>query len=272
MSFLDVQGITFSYRAGQPIFSDLSFTLGRGELFTILGPNGAGKSTLLNCVTAVRPAQHGRILLGNADVATLPPRTRARKIAYVPQTSAVSYAYTVLDYVLMGRAPHLGLMRQPSETDRELAHDALELLGIADLANRPCTEISGGQRQLASIAKAVVQDPELIVFDEPTAALDHGNQTRVLQLLTDLSRRGFGIISTTHNPNHAILLGGSSGILTRSGRFHTGPVAEVIAQDLLSQVYETDLRVVHVEQLGRAVCETPALSQPEPTMKGRALR
>lgn len=270
--FLDVQGIGFSYRAGHPIFTDLSFTLGRGELFTILGPNGAGKSTLLNCVTAVRPPQHGRIVLDGAEVAGLPPRVRARRIAYVPQTSTVSYAYTVLDYVLMGRAPHLNLMQQPTDADRGLAHDALDLLGIAELAGRPCTEISGGQRQLASIAKAVVQDPELIVFDEPTAALDHGNQTRVLQLLTDLSRRGFGIISTTHNPNHAILLGGSAGILTRAGRFHTGPVAEVIREDLLSQVYETDLRVVHVEQLGRAVCETPALSTPEPTMKGRALR
>ena len=271
MSFLDVQDIGFGYRPGHPIFTELCFTLGRGELFTILGPNGAGKSTLLNCVTAVRPAQQGRILLDGVDVTELPPRTRARKIAYVPQTSTVSYAYTVLDYVLMGRAPHLNLMQQPTDADRGVAHDALDLLGIAELARRPCIEISGGQRQLASIAKAIVQNPELIVFDEPTAALDHGNQTRVLQLLTDLSRRGFGIISTTHNPNHAILLGGSAGILTRAGRFHTGPVAEVIREDLLSQVYETDLRVVHVEQLGRAVCETPALSTPEPTTKGRAL-
>ena len=104
--------------------------------------------------------------------------------------------------------------------------------------------------------------PDLLVLDEPTAALDHGNQTRVLQLLTDLSRRGFGIISTTHNPNHAILLGGSAGVLTRTGRFHTGPVGEVIREDLLSRVYETDLRVVYVEQLGRAVCETPAMTNP----------
>ena len=269
--FLDVRGIAFSYRAGHPIFTDLSFTLGRGELFTVLGPNGAGKSTLLNCVTAVRPPQHGRIVLDGHDIGRLAPRARARKVAYVPQTSAVSYAYPVLDYVLMGRAPHLGLLQQPSRDDRERAQDALDLLGIADLGDRLCTQISGGQRQLASIAKAVVQEPELIVFDEPTAALDHGNQARVLQLLADLSRRGFGIISTTHNPNHAILLGGSAGILTRAGRFHTGSVAEVIREDLLSQVYETDLRVVHVEQLGRAVCETPALSTPEPTTKGRAL-
>lgn len=262
MSFLDVQGIAFSYRAGRPIFTDLSFALDRGELFTILGPNGAGKSTLLNCVTAVRPPQQGRVLLGGTDVTGLPPRTRARRVAYVPQTSTVSYAYTVLDYVLMGRAPHLGLLQQPGDEDRAAAIAALHLLGIAELADRPCTQVSGGQRQLASIAKAVVQDPELIVFDEPTAALDHGNQARVLHLLKDLSRRGFGIISTTHNPNHAILLGGSAGVLTRTGRFHTGPVGEVIREDLLSRVYETDLRVVHVEQLGRAVCETPAMTNP----------
>lgn len=270
--FLDVRGIAFSYRAGHPIFTDLSFTLGRGELFTVLGPNGAGKSTLLNCVTAVRPPQHGRIVLDGHDIGRLAPRARARKVAYVPQTSAVSYAYPVLDYVLMGRAPHLGLLQQPNRDDRERAHDALDLLGIADLGDRLCTQISGGQRQLASIAKAVVQEPELIVFDEPTAALDHGNQARVLQLLADLSRRGFGIISTTHNPNHAILLGGSAGVLTRDGEFHTGSVDEVIREDLLAQVYATDLRVVYVEQLGRAVCETPALTNPEPITKGRALR
>ncbi len=258
--FLDVRGITFSYPGGRPIFADLSFTLGRGELFTILGPNGAGKSTLLNCVTAVRPAQHGRVLLGGSDVAGLAPRTRARRIAYVPQTSAVSYAYTILDYVLMGRAPHLGLLQRPTVDDRARAVEALELLGIADLADRPCTQVSGGQRQLASIAKAVLQDPELIVFDEPTAALDHGNQARVLQLLKDLSGRGFAIISTTHNPNHAILLGGGAGVLTRTGRFHTGPVTDVVREDLLARIYETDLRVVYVEQLGRAVCETPALT------------
>lgn len=260
--FLDVRGIGFSYRAGHPIFAELSFALGRGELFTILGPNGAGKSTLLNCVTAVRPPQHGRILLDGSDLVGLPPRARARRVAYVPQTSTVSYAYTVLDYVLMGRAPHLNLLQQPSDEDRAGAMEALDLLGIAELAERPCTQVSGGQRQLASIAKAVVQDPELIVFDEPTAALDHGNQARVLHLLKDLSQRGFGIISTTHNPNHAILLGGSAGVLTRTGVFHTGPVAEVIREDLLGQVYETDLRVVYVEQLGRAVCETPALTNP----------
>ena len=259
-ALLDVRRIAFGYRPGHPIFTDLSFALERGELFTILGPNGAGKSTLLNCVTAVRPAQSGRILLGGADVAGLPPRNRARRVAYVPQTSSVSYAYTVLDYVLMGRAPHLNLLQQPSAGDRARALEALDLLGIAELAGRPCTQVSGGQRQLASIAKAVVQDPELIVFDEPTAALDHGNQARVLQLLKDLSRRGFGIISTTHNPNHAILLGGSAGVLTRAGRFHSGPVADVVREDLLAEIYETDLRVVYVEELGRAVCETPALT------------
>ena len=100
-ALLDVRRIAFGYRPGHPVFTDLSFALERGELFTILGPNGAGKSTLLNCVTAVRPAQSGHILLGGADVAGLPPRTRARRVAYVPQTSSVSYAYTVLDYVLM---------------------------------------------------------------------------------------------------------------------------------------------------------------------------
>lgn len=258
--FLDVERIGFAYRPGQPIFTDLSFSLRRSELFTILGPNGAGKSTLLNCVTAVRPPLSGRILLDGSDIGQLPPRTRARRVAYVPQTSAVSYAYKVLDYVLMGRAPHLGLLQQPDADDRARALAALELLGIESIADRLCTEISGGQRQLASIAKAVVQDPELIVFDEPTAALDHGNQTRVLRLLAELSAQGFGIISTTHNPNHAILLGGSAGILTRDGRFYTGTVDEVIREDLLGEVYETDLRVVYVEQFGRAVCETPALT------------
>lgn len=262
--FLSVEAIAFGYRPGRPVFTDLSFALRRGELFTILGPNGAGKSTLLNCITAVRPPQSGRIVLDGDDIGHLPPRTRARRVAYVPQTSSVSYAYTVLDYVLMGRAPHLGLLQQPGEHDRVRAWEALVLLGIEAIADRLCTEISGGQRQLASIAKAVVQDPELIVFDEPTAALDHGNQARVLALLKDLSERGFGIISTTHNPNHAILLGGSAGVLTRTGRFHTGVVSEVIHEDLLGEVYETDLRVVYVHELGRAVCETPTLS-PTPT-------
>ncbi len=257
--FLDVQHISFHYRTGQPIFAGLSFQLDQGELFTILGPNGAGKSTLLNCVTAVRPAQHGRVLLQGLDIQGIAARERARKVAYVPQTSSVSYAYTVRDYVVMGRSPHLGMLAQPGDDDYARVDAALELLGIAALASRLCTQISGGQRQLASIAKAVVQEPAVIIFDEPTAALDYGNQARVLHLLKDLSRRGFGIISTTHNPNHAILLGGSAGILARSGEFHTGTVAEVINEDVLREVYDTDLRVVYVDQLGRAVCETPTL-------------
>ena len=130
-------------------------------------------------------------------------------------------------------------------------------MGLSELADRPYTEISGGEMQQASIARAIVRKPEVILFDEPTAHLDFGNQLRTLRVIKELSREGYTTVITTHNPDHAILLGGTAAILSRDGKLRTGPTQELITEETLSEVYNSELKIRYIEELGRRVCLYP---------------
>ena len=178
----------------------------------------------------------------------------ARLVGFVPQSSSPTFGYSVLDFVVMGRAPLLSTFARPGKEDRKAAEAALEQLGIAHLADRACSEISGGERQQAVIARAIVRRPEIILFDEPTAHLDYGNQLRTLKIIKQLSEEGFTTVITTHNPDHAILLGGKAAILDRDGHLDSGPADEMISEERLGRVYGAPLLVRYVEEVGRRVC------------------
>lgn len=251
---LEVAKIAYHYHTQRKVFSDVSFTVDQGEIFSILGSNGAGKSTLLNCLANLCTPVEGEVYLDGIPMHKLELRQIARKIGYVPQIHIPAYGYAVRDFVVMGRAPHIGRFSIPGKIDYQMADEAIEKLGITHLADRSYTELSGGERQQAMIARVIVQEPELILLDEPTSHLDYGNQLRTLKLINTLAAQGYGVIMTTHTPDHAILLGGKTGLLDSDGHMCSGPSLEIISEHNLRQIYRSDIRLVYIGSLGRKAC------------------
>ena len=254
MAIIECKHVNFSYDGNRSILQDVSMSVEKGQLVTLLGPNGVGKSTLLNCITGLLRPQSGSITLDGRDLFRMPRRAVARQIAYVPQKNDVPFDYQVREFVVMGRTAHMGLLSVPTAKDYARVDEALERLGITHLAQRPINELSGGEQQKACIARALVQEPKVVILDEPTAALDYGNQIKVLHLIKELLGLGFSVIQTTHNPDHCLMLGGYVAILDRQGCLQMGPVDAILTEERLSEVYETPLRLVPLEGLGRATC------------------
>ncbi|MGQ9364813.1 ABC transporter ATP-binding protein [Azospirillum sp. ST 5-10] len=236
---LAAESLAFGY-PGKPVGADVGFTVAPAEVLVLLGPNGSGKTTLFKTLLGLLPPRGGRVLVDGHPLDRLRPADRARALGYVPQASAGTFPFTVLDTVLMGRAARLGLFAAPSRGDRAVALAALERLGIADLAGEPYTRISGGQRQLALFARALAQEARFLVMDEPTASLDFGNQVRVLRHVRALARSGIGVVLSTHDPGHAFQVGHRVALL-RDGRLTAlgAPEATITAASL-KELYGVD--------------------------------
>jgi len=200
---LAATGLAFGF-ASRRVGAGVDFTLQQGETLAVLGGNGAGKTTLLRTLLGLLPAHEGRVTLDGASVHALRPQERARRIAYVPQTSTPPFAFTALESVSMGRAARMGAFARPGPGDVRAAHAALARLGIAPLAPRPVTQLSGGERQLVLIARALAQETPVLVLDEPTASLDFGHRAQVLAELDRLRAGGLTIVFSTHEPQHAL--------------------------------------------------------------------
>ncbi|MBS0325786.1 MAG: ABC transporter ATP-binding protein [Proteobacteria bacterium] len=203
--------------ASRRIAGDISFALAAGESLAVLGGNGAGKSTLLRTLLGLIAPLAGSVATAGANVIAMRPAERARRLAYVPQHDAISFGFRVLDVVLMARAAQLPWFGPPRDTDRDAAHEALARLRIADLAGRSVTELSGGERQLVMIARALAQAAPVLVMDEPTASLDFGNRARVLAEIDRLRADGKSIVVSTHEPDLA-LAHADRALLLRDGR------------------------------------------------------
>ena len=201
---LEVENLEFSYGARQ-VLKNISFRAGHEELIFVLGANGAGKTTLFRCMLGLLHGYRGRILLDGQNVAALPAKELARRIAFIPQFHNPVFAYTALDMVLMGTNHRLSTFASPGRREREIAIQAMEQLGIEDFAGRNFQELSGGEQQLVLVARALAQEAKILLMDEPTSALDYGNQLRVLQKVSSLSAQGYTILLSCHNPQHALL-------------------------------------------------------------------
>ncbi len=215
---ISVQGAGIGY-PGRRVGRDVSLALYAGEVLCVLGPNGSGKSTLFRTILGLQPLLEGEIRLHQRPLSSWSRRALAREMAYVPQTQAPAFAHRVLDVVLMGRQAHLGPLAMPSRRDRELARHCLETLGVLSLAERAITAISGGERQLVLIARALAQQAAILILDEPTASLDFGNQIRVLERLALLRDKGLSVLLCTHQPEHAVRVADRVALF-RDGRVH----------------------------------------------------
>ena len=243
---LAVDSLAFGY-PHHTVGRDVSFALDAGEVMCILGPNGSGKTTLLRTLLGLLPLHEGKILFNGKDFSSFPRREIARFAGYVPQAHQPYFAYSVRDMVLMGRSAHLGTFSMPGTHDREVAARVLESLGISQLADRPVTEISAGERQLALVARALAQEPRLLVMDEPTASLDFGNQVRVLERIAALAAGGISILFSTHDPDHAFLAAQRALLLAEGRVLALGAPREVIRADTLQRLYHVAVQVVPLE-------------------------
>jgi iron complex transport system ATP-binding protein len=249
---LQVDTLAFGF-PGRSVGRDVSFSLAAGEAMCVLGPNGGGKTTLFRTLLGLLQPHAGTILLGGISLESLSRREIAQRIGYVPQGHSAYFAFTVRDFVLMGRTAHLGVFSVPGRKDRELAERVLESLGIAHLAHRPVTEISGGERQLALVARALAQEPAMLVLDEPTASLDFGNQVRVLEKISALAASGIAILFASHDPDHAFLASQRVLLLAEGRALEIGTPAQVIRPDSLKRLYGVAVDVLPLAG-GRHTC------------------
>ncbi len=217
---------------------DLDVALANGEVLALLGPNGGGKTTLLKTLIGLLAPKSGEVSIDGRPLSSLASAERARLVAYVPQSHMATFAFTVETIVLMGRTAHGNLFSRPSANDRAVAARVLERFGIAHLAERPYTMISGGERQLALLARALAQEPQFIVLDEPTASLDFGNQGKVMREIRALAASGHGVLFTTHDPNHALRAADRAYLLRGGERVAEGKVGEVLERAQLEALYQ----------------------------------
>lgn len=239
---IEINHLNFSYGKRQ-ILHDISVAIPDATLVNVLGPNGVGKSTLFRCILGLNDHYSGSILINGKDPKKLSIRERAREISYIPQSHAPVYDYEVLDVVLMSTGSDLAILRSPNAHHRQRAYDALERIGIAHLAERTYTQISGGEQQLVLIARALAQNAKTIIMDEPTSALDYGNTVRVLSCVRQLAKEGLSIVQSTHQPDQAFLYSDKTLVL-HQGHVHAyGTPKDVITNKLVSTIYNVEVEV-----------------------------
>jgi len=242
-------GLAIGYR-DREVGRGLDVKLKQGEVLALLGPNGSGKTTLLKTLLGILTPLAGEPTIDGTPIGRFSAAERARRIAYVPQSHTPSFAFTVETIVLMGRTAHGNLFSAPSGADRAVAARALERFGIAALSTRPYTMISGGERQLVMLARALAQEPRFIVLDEPTASLDFGNQGKVLREMRALAACGHGVLFTTHDPNHALRAADRAFLMRSGARLAEGKVREVLTRGRLEELYGTPVEALTDDATG----------------------
>lgn len=242
---LEVENLTCGY-GGREIIHGVSFALEAGNILCLLGANGSGKTTLFKAILGLLPVTGGRIYFDKSDTAGWARRKVARTFAYVPQAHTPPFAFTVRDVVLTARSSHLELFSSPGKHDREIAQEALDSLNIAHLSGARYTELSGGERQLVLIARALAQQAQVLIMDEPASNLDFGNQIRVLNQIKQLAAGGLAMLITTHSPNHAFECASQVAVLKAGHLLAHGCPQDILTENCLEQVYAVPLRIVDV--------------------------
>ena len=243
---LSVQNISFSYGSNQ-VLQDISFEINKGEFWAVIGPNGVGKSTLFRCILGLLRPIKGSITIDGRDINTMSRKVLAQRIAYIPQIHRPVFGYSVRDTVLMGTTRYLSAFEQPKAAQLEKADSVLRMLELEDIAEKNYATLSGGQQQMVLIARALAQDAEILVMDEPTSALDYGNQMKILALLRTLAQRGYSVVVSTHNPQHALDFSKNVLALAPDKSSLQGRAEAVIDKELMKRLYNMEVDFVSAE-------------------------
>jgi len=226
------------------IIDDFTATIETGEILCLLGPNGIGKTTLFKTILRFLPIKKGSITINGQDIYAYSKKDYAKLIGYVPQSHTPPFAYTVMDVVVMGRTVHMDAFGSPGKKDYAFVAELLERLEIEDLKNRSYTELSGGERQMVLIARALAQEPVFLMMDEPTSNLDFGNQVKVIKNIKDLSRQGLGVIMTTHSPDHVFQCDAKVVLMMHDKRYLVGHVSEILSETSLTDTYGVHIAIL----------------------------
>ena len=225
------------------LMEDVSVSFETGRAVCILGPNGVGKSTFFKTILGFLKPVSGSIFIDERDIQTIPRKELAKIIGYVPQIHGNPFPYSVRDIVLMGRASHLRLFAEPGRSDYRRCDEILEKLDILYLKDKLYSEISGGEQQMTLIARALVQEPEFIMMDEPTSNLDYGNQIQVLKRVVELKNSGKGVVMITHSPDQAFLCADEAVLFFRDGSVVSGEVRDVLTEENISRLYGVEIEI-----------------------------
>ncbi|MCG9536383.1 ABC transporter ATP-binding protein [Providencia huaxiensis] len=243
MSILSLQKVAIGYH-DTAIIDGINLSLPKGEISCLLGANGCGKTTLMKTLLGLLPAIKGEILLNGQDIQGLKPREIAKTVAYVPQAHDTPFTFTVLDMVMMGLTPHISIFSVPKEAEKNLAYQQLKHLGISHLATRLYSTLSGGEKQLVLIARALIQKPLLLIMDEPAASLDFGNQIRLLEQIEKLKSHGMTILMSTHHPQHAAAIADNVILLDKHHKARQGLSKCMLTLTNLAALYNVDERSI----------------------------
>lgn len=248
-SAIEAAGLVIGH-AGKPISRPLDLALHTREILCVLGPNGSGKSTLFKTLMGLLPALGGELRIQGKPMRNWSRREFARCVGYVPQAHDGMFPFTVEEMVLMGRTARIGRYSLPGRHDRDVAQQCLEQLNIAHLRDKVYTEISGGERQMALVARALAQEPAILIMDEPTASLDYGNQIRVLEHIRQLGQNGIAILLSTHQPDHALRVADRVALF-RDGAIHfCGAPQQAVTPQRLAWLYDLDEEQIPMLETG----------------------
>jgi ABC transporter related len=240
------ENISFAYKKEHLILNDISLKVNSGEIVCVLGPNGTGKTTMLRCLLGFNKPSKGKITIDGKQMHELGVKNRAKCLAYVPQYSSLSFPYTVKEVVLMGRTAYLSYGMPFSKVDYDFAIKTIDRLGISHISDSLYNELSGGQKQMVLLARALTQDAKILIMDEPTANLDYSNQVKMLETIKQLVNEGYGILMTSHFPYHAFLTE-SRVILMKGGKkLYDGNPDEIITTESLTNLYQTSVEVSEI--------------------------
>lgn len=238
--------VTYTYPGREkPAVLDLCLTIPEGKTTVLLGPNGAGKSTLMDLLLKWRAPETGNITLFDKPLESYGKRKLGQTVSLVPQEEGSRFSFTVLEYVLFGRSPYLHELAAPTKHDVRIAYDSIVQVGIESIAHRSITTLSGGEHQLLLLARALAQQPKVLLLDEPTSSLDPGNTAKVVRILRQLSNQGITLFFTTHDPSVAAECAHMVAMISKSTLLFSGPVKEGLTSHLLSELYETPMETFH---------------------------
>lgn len=250
---IEVRNLSFSYGKRQ-VLKNVSFCAKNGQVLSVLGPNAVGKSTLFRCILHLAQPNSGEILLGGKSTANMSTKELARRIAFIPQSHNPVFNYSVFDMALMGATAQLGTFASPGKEQNEAVEQALERLGIAHLKDRGYLQLSGGERQLTLIARALVQNAKILVMDEPSSSLDYGNRLRVMQTVRALASEGYCIIQSTHEPDQAYLYSDQILALYDGQVLAHGKPKDIFDAELISKLYGVEVEVCNIHNDAARVC------------------